>query len=166
MATVSVPTYTPGPLTASSLNSNFTTIVDAINGQLDRDNIKTKWSEQAVALRAEIPGTNSYTLTINLPTRTATPVRAKVLGFSYDYIDASGTNSVTVDVKSGGTSIGSQTIASTSNGYKALGGTTEVSPTAQLTLTITATNNFAAGDYLNITVYLATEIMDDAEVIS
>lgn len=166
MATVTVTTYVPGPLTAAALNSNFTTIVTAMNGQLDRDNIKTKWAEMAVSLRADVQGAKSYTLTINMPTRAAAPVRAKVLGFSYDFIDASGANSLTATIKSGATTIGSAAIATNSNGYQALGGTTEVSPTAQLTAVISATNNFAAGDYLNLTIYLATELMDDAEVIS
>ena len=156
---------------ATDLNQNWDSIKTLVNGNLDRENILTTYAQYAIPLRAEIPGLTNYELVVNMPTRAQPPTSSKLLSVSIDaYNSGSSTNDITVAVYAGATLVKSiaLTVGATSqvNTSAALGGTTIVNSTTPLKITVTTTANFASGDQLTVTVFLAQEIMSQAEAES
>lgn len=172
MSQLNLTAYQDGDiLTAQALNDNFNAVATVVNGDIDRDtNLRSKWAVHAIPLRLERQGQNDYRFHINVSG--SAPTGMKLLGFSYDLLWATVPASpwtVSISVEVDGLEIGSATItdsSSSTHGYVSLGGTSEASATAQLTVTVHLSGNaaFEAGDALLVVLHVAMGVISDDEV--
>lgn len=169
MSTFNHTAFSDGQIpTAADFNQNWTDLEAVINGDLDRTNIKTQYAQYAVSLRADLYGQTAYTLTIHLPSRTSGPTDSLIIGASADLIINSGAaiTPLTITIAAGSTTVGTINFSAAGSTYQSFGGTTAVNSSTDLTVQVQANAAWGNGDYLNVTIYLAQEIMSLSEVQS